>query len=570
MKTYRLIFYFLMIALFVGVISAASNQSVVLAQDNLLTNPSFEGGYSSYIPQTPEQQAACPVGECTTAQMPVGWFPWWVPQTSENEPWENRMPEYKPVCPFEPCPYAERLKDGAQALQYFTFHSTHTAGLWQRVSVPANANLKFSVWGQAWSSASDKTYSDFPTAVNMRIGIDPTGGTNPFSGSVVWSGMANPYDVYVPFEVEATAQGDTVTVFMWSQPQEARKHNDIYWDGAALVANGAGAPAPAAPAPSSGNSGSGSAPAPAPAAPVFQIGPTPTPNAEGVIQVTVQTGDSLWSIAARAGLTLDEILDLNGLTRNDFINSGDVLIIGYGDAGAPAETAEEAPAEDGAPAEGESAPAEGEEAAVEGGEEAAVEEAAVEVAEEAPAEEAPAEPEPAAEPVATTGEICLLAFDDANGDGFFDGGESLKSNVAITLANGQAVISNYITNGSEPFCIDGLESDTYRVSRSLVPGEAVTNAADWGVTLAPGMSINIEFGSRIEAFEESAETVAMANTAEEAETADQSAAETAAESTDAEGGSNVLGWIVGIILGIAAVLFLGIGYVVMNARRNAS
>jgi hypothetical protein len=558
MKTNRLILSFLMVMLFAGVMTIVSEQNIVLAQTNLLTNPSFEGGYSSYIPQTPEQQASCPVGECTTAQMPAGWFPWWVPQTSDNEPWENRMPEFKPVCPFEPCPYTDRLKDGPQALQYFTFHSTHTAGLWQRVTVPNNANLKFAVWGQAWSSASDKTYSDFPTPVNMRIGIDPAGGTNPFSGSVVWSGFANPYDQYVPFEVDATAQGTTVTVFMWSQPQEARKHNDIYWDGASLVANGAGAPAPAAPAPAAGGGASsgGGAVASAPPAPVFQLGPTPTPNAEGIIQISVQPGDSLWAIAARAGLSLDEILDFNGLTRNSFINVGDTLIIGYGDAGAAAEaaaeTAEETTAEGGTPAEGE---------------------AQTEGAEEAPVEEAVAEPtpEPTPVPVITTGEICLLAFDDTNGDGFYEG-EALKSNVALTIADGQSVVSNYITNGSEPFCIDGLESGTYRISRSIVPGETVTNAADWGVSLAPGMSVNIEFGSKIEAFDAAAETVAMAEPAAESGAADDSAASiTVDESAAADaGGNNLRGWIVGIILGVAALLFLGIGFVVMSARRGTS
>jgi hypothetical protein len=44
---------------------------------NLLTNPSFEGDYSSYIPETPQELADCPRNICTTAQMPSGWKPWW-------------------------------------------------------------------------------------------------------------------------------------------------------------------------------------------------------------------------------------------------------------------------------------------------------------------------------------------------------------------------------------------------------------------------------------------------------------------------------------------------------------
>ena len=60
-----------------------------------------------------------------------------------------------------------------------------------------------------------------------------------------------------------------------------------------------------------GNSGGTTVvqPPPAPA------GPTPTPNADGVIIVEVRSGDSLWAIAARAGLTLDEAVRVMAKTQ---------------------------------------------------------------------------------------------------------------------------------------------------------------------------------------------------------------------------------------------------------------
>lgn len=563
MKPNRIISLVIMLAIVAGALVLAGRQEPASAQgQNLLTNPSFEGAYSSYIPQSDAQRQACPVGECTTAQMPAGWFPWWVIQTADDEPWENRMPEYKPVCPFEPCPYTDRLKDGPQALQYFTFHSTHTAGAYQRVNVPANANLKFSIWGMAWSSASDATFSDFPTTVNMRIGIDPTGDANPFSPNIVWSGYVNPYDAYVPFEVTATAQGSQVTVFMWSQPVEARKHNDIYWDGASLVVTGQGAPAPA---PQPAASGGAQPAAPAPVRPA-QIGPTPTPNADGVIQVEVAPGDTLWSIAARAGLTLDELLELNNLSRDSFINAGDIIIIGYGDGAAPAE--EEEMAETAAAASEETESGAGEEAETAAGEESDAETAAD--GGEAVEEEAPAPPEPTATPQPTTGQICLRAFDDSNGDGFFNAGEPLKSDVAITIANGQTVVSNYITTGAEPFCIEGLETGTYRVSRSFAPGEIATGAADWGITLAPGMQVDVDFGSQIDetaaAPEEVAAVSADTAAAPAAETADT--ADVAVENAATAGNGSLLNWVVGIIVGVAVLLLLGVGFIVFSARRT--
>jgi len=558
------------IALLLTVGLMAANQENVAAQgENLLANPSFEGAYSGFVPVTQEQNEACPHGVCTTAQMPAGWLPWWVPQQDTDEPWFNRMPEYKPVCPFDPCPFPERLKGGSQALQYFTFHSSHTAGVWQTVTVPANAVLKFSVWGQAWSSASDKTFSDFPSPVNMRIGIDPTGGNNPFSGSIVWSASTNPYDNYQLFEIEATAQGDKVTVFMWSQPTEARKHNDIYWDESSLVVVGQGAAVV-----SSGGGGGGGAVAAAP----IQVGPTPTPNAQGEILVAVQPGDSIWGVAARSGITLDEILELNGLSRNDFVNAGDLLIVGYGEnanvdpVDTTAEetttteetTTEEATTEEASTDDGTTEEAATDDTAVaeDGGETATEEEAAPEPT---------AVPEPTATPEPTGGTICLRAFDDTNQDASLGAGESLRTGVAIAVANGETIVSNYITNGAEPFCIEGLEAGAYRVTRSFTDNEVSTTAPDWAITLVDGGRIDIDFGSVIDT-DASEEVAAVAEEASE-ETATDASTETETEAMadgaveDAESGTNWINWVVGIIVGIALLLLVGVGLVVFSARR---
>ena len=76
--------------------------------------------------------------------------------------------------------------------------AAHTAGsLPAEVTVPANSSVTFSVWGQAWSTGkswdgelSDVNYSAEPTPVNMKIGIDPTGGTDPSAPTL--SGQAQP------------------------------------------------------------------------------------------------------------------------------------------------------------------------------------------------------------------------------------------------------------------------------------------------------------------------------------------------------------------------------------------
>ena len=320
MRITRLIVLFVALLAGIGLIAAGAGDSPVLAQGgNLLQNPGFEGGFYTFNPDDytwlalyASQREDCKTSDgqylqCNTAQVPVGWIPWWISQSEEDPDWKNRMPEYKPAT----APYANRIHSGSAAAQYFTFHSTHTAGLLQVVDVPQNASLRFSIWGQAWSSASDTDYSDFPTAVNMRIGIDPTGGTNPYSSAIVWSGYKQPYDSYQQFVVEAQAQGNQVTVFTISSPDEARKHNDVYWDDAELVVIGQAAPPP--PPADDGDTGSSgddtdtTSGGTGAVAPPSSIGPTATPDAEGVIYAEVQEGDSFWSVAARHGLTLDEI-----------------------------------------------------------------------------------------------------------------------------------------------------------------------------------------------------------------------------------------------------------------------
>ena len=205
-------------------------------------------------------------------------------------------------------------------------------------------------------------------------------------------------------------------------------------------------------------------PTPLPTLPFTWI--SPTPDETGTISVIVQAGESLWIIAARAGLTLPELLALNNLTEADVINPGDVLIIGQGTPGG-------------------ALPGQGTPSGTPSGS-------------PPPGGTTPTRPPPTPRPTETPSEaaICLLAFDDVNRDGVHDEGEPLRAGVAFTIYNTEAVVANYVSDGvSEPRCLRGLLPGEYRVTRSIAPGEVLTTSGDWALSLTAGSELRQEFGS---------------------------------------------------------------------------
>lgn len=186
---------------------------------------------------------------------------------------------------------------------------------------------------------------------------------------------------------------------------------------------------------------------------VAQTQPLPTPDADGIIYIKVQPNDALWSIAARAGLTLPELLDLNNLTEDAIVQPGDLLIVGRVTP-VPTETAVPSPT--------------------------ATRPAPTAVPTDSPSSTA----------------ICLGAFDDGNQNGQQDGNEPLKAGVVFTVFNDSAVVGNYVTDGvSEPYCLEGLTPGNYSVTRSVGATETLTTSGNWELVLAQNTVLTQLFGS---------------------------------------------------------------------------
>jgi hypothetical protein len=339
------------------------------------------------------------------------------------------------------------------------------------------------------------------------------------------------------------AQGTRVTVFTFSAPDVnpdspnfGFKHTDIYWDDASLTTAGGAAPAP----PPASNPGTGSTttnPQPAAASSnPFALPPTSTPDAEGVVYSVVQAGDSIWSIAAKAGITLDEILEYNNLDKDDFVKVGDLLIVGYGDPPSAEEPEPEV-------SEGEQTEAE-----------------PTMTPEAVPAEVA-AEPTEAAEDSAS---ICLSAYSDANQNGSRDEGEPLRSAVAFTISDVEKVVSNYVTDGaSEPFCIEGLAPGNYRITRSVGNGEVPTTTNDQSLSLQAGEATTLEFGSY-----QDANAVAALQTSNSGSDGVSNNISGSAVEGDGEGAGGSGIFIAAVV--VAVLLLVGVLVVILSARRTTA
>jgi LysM repeat protein len=325
----------------------------------------------------------------------------------------------------------------------------------------------------AWSSNQDGR-EEFPnsylssgqSSMHMKVGIDPCGGEDPFSPNVIWGAEHDAYDQYSYYEVRATAQCDKVTVFTHSMPEKALKHNDVYVDDAELVVIDASGvvipqaqpqPQPQAPAASS-----------QPAA-VVNAAPAPTalPRPDGAQVHVVQAGDTIFGLSLQYKVPMDQILQLNGLTKDSLIHIGQELVI----AAAAPTTPTPAPATTAGSQSTASAPT---------------------------ATSIPATAIAMKEPSGKT-QLCVRAFNDVNADGVMNGAEELAKDTLFSISNetGKTVVSYTSDGQSEPHCFTRLTPGNYLIAIEPVPGAQPTSDERWSVTLDQGTTATVNFGSRM-------------------------------------------------------------------------
>jgi hypothetical protein len=187
---------------------------------------------------------------------------------------------------------------------------------------------------------------------------------------------------------------------------------------------------------------------------------TPTPGPDGKIIYIVKQDDTLWVIAARAGLTVEQLRALNGIQANDFITPGMKLILGLGGPAQPTQGAAGPPS--------------------------------------------PTPPPLTATPAFGTGEMCALLFDDVNGNGRLDVGEPPLAGGQVSIADATGKVAAEFTTKAEldangdpqSQCVPDLPSGDYNVSAAVPAEYNPTTSMNVPVRLDPGDTRYVEFAAQ--------------------------------------------------------------------------
>jgi hypothetical protein len=397
------------------------------------------------------------------------WLPWWAEIAKPADGSFNYA--------FRPSWNQESLSGGAAAAFVYAGNASQRvinnwdpwwAGVKQVVDAPAGARVRFTVYGRLWAAGGFwPTPSDPSAGGRITVGIDPNGSDNQFGAGVVWSGGISPHDTWQAVSVEATVgAGGKVGVFISADYRgSSRAFLAAVFDEASLTVVGSG-PAPTSP-PASGPQPTARPPQPVATRVPFVL---PTPGPDGNIVYTVQAGDTGWSIAAQAGITLDQLRQLNPNVDVSRIFVGQKLVIGQA---APSNPPTSTPAPQ--PTVDPNAPT---------------------ATTEAPTA-APNQPTAVA---ATGGELCVVLFEDVNGNGVQDANEMPLPGGLLTVldATTGAPVQSYTTQpGEVVHCFQNIPGGRYTVAAAPPAGYNPTTANTTGaIEVQPGLRADIPFGAQ--------------------------------------------------------------------------
>jgi hypothetical protein len=211
---------------------------------------------------------------------------------------------------------------------------------------------------------------------------------------------------------------------------------------------------------------------PANAAPAAQFTPfpTPTPGNDGRIIYIVQPNDSWWRIAAIYAIDLNALLGLNDATSETILQEGEEVLLGFGGPSEVTPTAGPSPT--------------------------------------------PGPILPTATALPGSGTLCVILYNDVNGDSIRQEEEASIPDGAISVSDrsGEVNLTEPTTSGFEPFCFAELMQGEYTVSVAVPEGYNPTTVLNYALALEPGTETYLDFGAQVSsAVEEEAAAAGSTN-----------------------------------------------------------
>ena len=181
---------------------------------------------------------------------------------------------------------------------------------------------------------------------------------------------------------------------------------------------------------------------------------TPTPNAEGRIIYKVKAGDTCISVSLLNNISLDQLRTLNDLSEECVLNPDQILLI--------ATVAPQATLSGTAPTE------------------------------------TSALPSPT--PFRGNGEVCVILFNDVNGNAVAEEGEAAIAGGAVSITDrlGRVSLSGQSSASfDEPTCFPEMPEGDYNVSVAVPEGYNPTTRMNYALALKAGDGSTLDFGAQL-------------------------------------------------------------------------
>jgi hypothetical protein len=196
---------------------------------------------------------------------------------------------------------------------------------------------------------------------------------------------------------------------------------------------------------------------PAAAAPQAQFTPfpTPTPGTDGRILYIVQANDSWWRIAAIYAIDLNDLLRLNDATSETVLLEGEEVLLGFGGPSEVTPTPGPSPT--------------------------------------------PTSSRPTPTPLPGSGTLCVILYNDINGDSIRQEEEPSIPEGAISISDqtGEINLTEPTVGGLEAFCFEDLMQGEYTISVAVPDGYNPTTVLNYTLVIDPGTETYLDFGAQV-------------------------------------------------------------------------